>query len=445
MVEQADLGKKNNDFGTPDPNGAAVGSGIIATSPTRHGLSSTSDTVSSASIILLGEEVAMLMAGVPMLPPPSDVSNSPNSNSLAAQEAAQNSPNSTQADITKLQNRIMRMENDVINASWDAFMKSLRDTEERTKKEALQREIEATNIAGVPKYSVEEAAFLAGLSLGKREEKVAADDNTGLIGIVQSTYNTWIAVPINNPEKVEGSGNLEAGDGTKRYPDPSFIAAALVSSLSVVALTIGSVNNPIGFQMSVSPVADALSSIGPVSGLPGDYQSAIALIASLLNNGAVYKATTETVLQSAAKGRPPRDLDFALNYTKNIIAIVTHRVGGADPTNKMRAAQNQLIRLMLSTMALNLLYRAAYGGATGEEFEAVLNGEANDLPEMIRPQAQMLAALINSYLPTDPKERAAMVACLMDYVDSKDSVDSMLETTRLFKGFLGAPVDEHRV
>jgi hypothetical protein len=219
------------------------------------------------------------------------------------------------------------------------------------------------------------------------------------------------------------------------YPSSSFLAGCVACSPDAIRNAIGISGAALGFQLSSSPVADALFAVGPTSGLPGDYQAAAALVAALLNGGAVYKASADTMVASGG-AKPQYDLNFAVNYAKNIMAIVTKNIEGQEPTSPEQASQNTMIRLMLSAMALNMVYRSAYGGMQGKEFENLLAGNTTDLPEEVKGLIEQLVSLVNAYLPQDSKSKADTIRRLMEYVDSKDSVNSMLETSRLFASFL---------
>ena len=113
--------------------------------------------------------------------------------------------------------------------------------------------------------------------------------------------------------------------------------------------------------------------------------------------------------------------------------------------NKEIEELDRLVRLMLSVMALNMLYRSAYGGMTGEELGAILKGETSDIHEKIKLLVEQLAALIQSNLPAHAEVRAETILKLMDYVDSKDSIDSMLQSTRILANLLSTKdVDQKR-
>lgn len=368
------------------------------------------------------EALALLwLAGVPILVPPEMNGNSTNSSSGQVVAAAGLSMEATKHEI--------------ITKMWDSYIENIRQIADRMKKEDIRRQTEDADKPG-PMSSAQYFTFLMSLSGTKRADEIDGNGN-GLSAQFTNTYNNWMVNPIDS-----GSAAI-AGVGA--YPSSSFIAGSVVSNPDAIRLAIGADSALLGVYLSSSPVADALLAVGPTSGLPGDYQAAAALVAALLNGGALNRAAADTPLSSG--GKPQYDLNFAVNYAKNIMAIVTKDIGAGDPADPQRATQNDMVRLMLSSMALNMLYRAAYGGMEGKEFAELLAGNTEDIPSQIRGLVDQLVSLVNSFLPKAPASRADMIARLMEYVDSKESVDSMLETSGQFGEFLASSknVDASRV
>lgn len=238
-----------------------------------------------------------------------------------------------------------------------------------------------------------------------------------------TSYNQWILHPYANG--VVGTGG---------YPDASFIAGSVLSSAGIVATAIGKDSNVLGVQLSVSPVADAIAAGGSMSGLPGDVQAAAAMIAALLYNGGINKANEETI-KVTPPGGVPQTLEFSMNFAKQVKRIVN--------SNVPNSPQNNLIRLTLAAMALNLLYRQAYGGGgkegmSGMDMKSLLNGDdISDIPDpAVREMVGELIRMVLKYLPKDTGSRNSAIDNLADQVDSKESSESMLETTNLFAGLM---------
>lgn len=405
-------------FPTNNPSSPAIsGVGNAQGTSNQKGSSLFISTIQKSELDAL---VAMLAAGFPLLPLPGiTATNIRDLNTLAVGGVSR----------SEIEMQIEQTKNNIINSMWDSFLKTLHEISERAKKEDILRWTSNADRGG-PKSASEYYAFLMSVSSSQKAEELSGGESA-LASQFNTTFHTWMVAPIqSNTLTTDAVSN-------KGYPDSSFVAGCVACSSDVVRTAIGSISPALGYQLSVSPIADAVYAVGPTSGLPADYQAAAALVAALLNGGAMYKATSDTINKAASTSQPPQDLDFAINYAQNIKAIVTHKLDDSQSVNPQRAGQNNMIRLTLSVMALNMLYRAAYGGMTSKEFASVLQGNTGDIPGTIKPLIDHLASLINSYLPSDPSARSESLVSLYAYVDGKNSVDSMLSTTRMLKELLG--------
>lgn len=344
--------------------------------------------------------------------------------------------------------RFEETKNDIISSMWANFSKGIQELEERSKEDYIKKWVEEVGKEG-PKSTSEYFAYLLVLSASRRADELGESGGQSPLAVqFNQSFNQWFTDPANTSAIDGRNGN---------FPDPAFIIGALASNPDALRAAIGSVGLVSGVevskQLSVSPIADALAGVGPSSGLPIDYQAAGALIAALLYQGAVSKANLETLQDAALKGKPPQDIEFAINYTKNILAIVTHNLKGGAEVSPEQQSQNQMIRLMLNVMALNLLYRRVFGGLEGgKEFTDLLkDGGTKDLLKDVAMDAgtkaevqgliDQLVLQIKINLPTDEPARSGTIARLSEYIDSNDSVDSMLSTTRMFTASLGATPD----
>lgn len=429
-MSNPDINQFGGQFGNlgaqQDPNIAPIG----APSETSAASSAPASPL-SASSIEKSEETAEALAIVPIAANPilaNPTSNATSIDDFSTAGIAATSATTTQAIMEKTANNI-------INSMWDSYMKSIREFSLLSQEKYEKDQIVNEEGGGGAKSATAYLSYLMSMSASERYIEEAGGENSSLANQFQNAYSSWIVNPANHAMSNAALENT-AFSSQANYPDPTFIVGALVCSPALIREAIGSDHNPYGIQLSTSPISDSIAALGPVSGLPVDTQAAAALVAALLNTGAVYKATNDAIEQGVNKGEPPRDLDFALNYAQGVIAIVSHPVKGDERPDSAHGKQNRLIRLMLTSMALNMVYRAAYGGMSGEEFRALLHEDTSKLPEPIRETIQQLVGLINGYLPKDPAEREATIANLADYVDKKQSTDSMLSATRAFSGVL---------
>lgn len=399
--------------GMDDPN--AVGGAPVVPAVSQP---SGSADVSGTSTISQSEAVGALFgitSSQPVLTPPNEQAMSSQSvSSIGGDDLA-----------ARIMQQAANTQSQIVNDMWDKFIETLREIEDIRHADDLKRQTTDADKTG-PMSATQYLAYLVAITPEQRAAEVGAQGDLSLAAQFSTTYNTWMVSPL----------DTSAAGASGGYPSATFVAGAVASNPDVISSAIGFDSAALGVQLSVSPVADALLAVGPSSGLPGDYQAAAALIAALLNGGAFGKAVKDNVDAAVSGGKPIQDLNFAIDYAKNIMGIITRNIEGSDPTDPQQATQNNMIRLMLASMALNMLYRAGYGGMQGLDFEAILNGNTADIPDAIRGLVEQLAAQINGYLPKDSTQRAAIIARLMEYVDRKEPVDSMLETTAELSAYL---------
>lgn len=326
----------------------------------------------------------------------------------------------------QLQPQVQQTKNTLIDSMLTTYTRNLSEFASRMQGDDITQWLQKVSLAKANSPSEYYAIVLA---FSATQNPSGTPKNNALIEKFNLAFNSW----INQPNQHLGSAKVHSDPF---YPSSSFLAGCVICGADVLRNSTKDMSPEAGLQSPKSPVADVLFAVGPTSNLAVDYLAAAALIAALLSNGAVYKATDDTLNKNANKDTPPKDLDFAINYARNIIAIVTYKSAAKEILNKEIQEQNRLVRLMLSAMALNMLYRAAYGGMTGEEFGSVLKGETQDLPEKIKPLIDQLAFLIKANLSSNEKSRTETIIRLMDYVDTKDSIDSMLQSTQILKNLL---------
>lgn len=377
-----------------------------------------------------------LLAGSPMLQPPH--SNATNLQDLVS-NALTGSVDATTA-LAALGSKWEQTKNDIISTMWDTYLAALHKKDDEKKAEYIKHWTEDINKGG-PKSAAEYYAYLMSLPQTQKIDEIS-DPQNGALAAQFTAVNNWLIKPSETGNAIEPASNVTAGQASAGYPDSRFIVGALIVSQDVVREAIGATTQSI----SLNPVADALFALGPSSGLPMDSQSAVALVAALLNGGAVYKANSDTVEQAAKNNQLPQDVNFAINYAKNILAIVTHNVQEDQGTAPDEFSQNRLVRLLLSTMALSVLYRSVFHGLTNEERNDVIGGNTSSLPQEVRELFEQLTAEINSVLPQDPASREAMLGMVYSFVDQNRSVDSLFGTTRILKQLLtSGDIDQQRL
>lgn len=383
-------------------------------------------TIEQSELVL----ATMLAAGFPILAPPelvlTDLRQAARISGAGAGVDGDVSISAEGKAYLQFDEEFEQTKHEIINAMWDTFLKNVHETAERYKREELRRYEEELSQHD-PKSAAEYYAILMAEATKERDKELVGADELPLVVQFSATLQHWVVVPMK-----EAAGLAILGGS---YPSSSFVAGALASNVDMVRSSIGHVGKELNAQLSISPIADALFAVGPTSGLPADYQAAAALVAALLNSGAVYKATNDTIQAAIAKVEPPKDLQFAINYAKEILSMVSFSLKGEKGSSQERSSQSKMMRLMLLLMAINMVYRAAYGGMGGQELEGLLEGDFDNVDESLIPILSQLIAKINSLLPPR-SESGDLIERMKNYVDSKQSIDTMLSTTRIFKGLL---------
>lgn len=336
------------------------------------------------------------------------------------------------ADDMVMQKPEMQMQNEktqdsIINSMWQTYNRNLIEFSSRMRGDDITQWLQGVKLNDA-KSPTEYYAIMLALSSTK-DSQDTPHSNPLLASFAQS-FDAWIIKP-NTSLKREGTPAI-----AQAYPSSSFLAGCVICGADM----LHDITRDTGIEFSLkshdSPIADIIFALGPLSNLSMDQQAAAALIAALLSNGAAYQATDDTLNKSKDKKSLPNDLDFAINYAKNIIAIVTYKPAREEHLNPTETDQRRIVRLMLSVMALKLLYRAAYGSITGEEFAGLLKGETQDIIDKIKPLIGKLIELIKANFPTNEKTRANIILKLMDYMDAHDSIDSVLQSTRILSHLL---------
>ncbi len=237
-------------------------------------------------------------------------------------------------------------------------------------------------------------------------------------------------------------------------PGAVSMAGVLAGGIADAQALVGAVDSSTGVdRISVSPFADAIAGVGgPLSGMPMDIQAAAALVAALLNGQAVNKVNAEMLTEALGQKPPvpPEDIDFAVKYGNQVLGMVIPQMEGASSLPPERAALNTAVRLTLSAMALNLLYRTLYGGMNGMEMKELLNADPSQLGSLLKfpenTSDEMRAKIttlmsnlltqVQACFPKDAAGKESVIDNISNYVGQKDSVSSMLAVTQMFRVYL---------
>jgi hypothetical protein len=392
-------------------------------------ISSQESTIKKSELEKLAEWI--FIAGLPALFPPEP--------KVTFQGSSEGIEGVHGSSILTFSAQVEQMTHDIIVDMWDKYAETLKEIAKR--REEDYREKWGKDLAKEgPKSATEYNAYLLALSPTQRRDEIGPTGDDGLDVQFGATYNRWLANPAEN---TSASGAPSAG----QYPNATFITGAIASSPDLVSQTMG-VAGAAGLQLSVSPIADALTALGPVSALPADSQLAVALVAALLYNGSASKANNDALEDASKKGLPLTFAEFGINYAKNILAIITHNVEG-DKTASREGNQNRLIKLLLATTALTALHRGVFDGVQPQDIEDLINTnniDKADIPEETKQLFRDLAAKVNDLLNESPETREALIAQMAQYAGRKETVESMMSSTKLLMATLDPPsINSNRI
>lgn len=365
--------------GMPDAGGLApiIGDGWVQLGG-AEGKKIFWDELSQADQNMVLQYLYFLSAQVPILVPPSQVLSTQDSNSVAA--AGGVSAGSI-AFLTE------QKKHEIIMNMLDGWIENIREITKQSEKEYQKKTIEAMD-----------QAFRTYRDFGSPEK----DPNFPLFSVGLIIVGTGITQAM-LPNKV----------------DPSISQIGINPVLNM-------------YNQAIVPNVNQMVALGMI--------------------GAIYGAAIQyfTVAEIAAKGTETKDKKkdtlFAEGYAKNMIdlvksssfnsylmAIVTQNVPKGETVSPESAFERiAMVKMILLSSALAILYQAEAGKMKGQEFAGMLNGTIQFAPGNIRAQ---LVSLIKANLDIvkDPKVKEAIITSLMEYFDTDPSIDNLSKPAELFK------------
>jgi hypothetical protein len=183
--------------------------------------------------------------------------------------------------------------------------------------------------------------------------------------------------------------------------------------------------------------------------IPADPRIELGWIAALMGAGLITQTMSDGVF-SFKPGTKPNQMDMAEArvFAKNVIALVQNpeinlfiqtmliqQMDNGQKISEERKTQlTNMVKIVLISMAMALVYRTETGGITAQELEGMRNGSMVFEKGDVRGT---LAGLLNDYLTgLDSKERQLVKSAVFDYLESKPPLDHLLQPGRVFRGVL---------
>lgn len=357
--------------------------------------------------------------------------------------------------------------NDAINKMLDGWNESIKEQAKRSEEEAIKKVTVNANqqtARGGADYEV----MLKSMPEDKRAQEIEGTSaNPGGRALGTSDYLGSLNAP--NPEQAAAQNqDNTVGQVTA---NPLAFSASDSTTLPKIAgaATIGSdiTTNPVGIAdpatakaLASDPYQGGITQISPAMGVAVDYTAAAAMVASLIGTTVMLASSAECLKNSIVEGTPVHNLNFAKDYAENMVALVSgpgfnnyvmamvlQKTNNSQPLGP-QDQQNvvNMMKAVLLTTALVLLYRAYVGGGqeaelgsmSGGEFLSLVKGGSADgktaglIPDgdPNKPTFDKLAAAINQSLADNSD---AVLNLLANYVESKPNVKSLLDVTSVFQ------------
>lgn len=236
--------------------------------------------------------------------------------------------------------------------------------------------------------------------------------------------------------------------GSNKDPYFSLFAVGMIIVGTGITQAILPTNvDPKVTQIGINPVLDMYTQVITPN---MEQMVALGMIGTIFGAGVQYFTAAEVAAKesnNAANKEGQKDTAFAVGYAKNMIdlvnsgnfngylmAIVTQNIekGGVTISPDSAFERIAMVKMILLSSALAMIYQAEAGKMTGTEFAGMLNGTIHFAEGNVRAQ---LVALIkeNLGLVKDAKVREAILNSLLEFFDSEPSLDTLAKPAELFR------------
>lgn len=181
-----------------------------------------------------------------------------------------------------------------------------------------------------------------------------------------------------------------------------------------------------------------------------DMRAELGLIGAIFATGIQYFTVAQIASNSAEGKGPLKDAAFAKGYAENmlalvgsgnlnnyIMAIVSQNIPGEKETPAHRALELvAMVKVILLSSALAMLYQVEAGKMTGAEFAAMLSGnikfELGDL------RANLVLSIKSHLKLLAPQEQAKLLTSLLEYFDGNPSLDALGDPSKVVNNVFSA-------
>lgn len=240
------------------------------------------------------------------------------------------------------------------------------------------------------------------------------------------------------------------GKTAPHYFDSHVIIATMVMASGLVGYGEGKHRLTDDFKTNFRSLEEGTNVT--VKMIPSDMRAELGLLGAMMLASTVpYSAAWSTVTQTEKTEPNQNNIDKAfvknyaermikltsdVNYTNYLQAIVTLHVEGAQPTQNQIAQWVNMLKIGLLMTSLALFCQLETGDRPGERVASMLGGTKPIDPT--DPKASLLNT-IKLYLKTlTPEQRVDVLAAIMEYLDSKPDVKTLMNPVSTFVGLRDA-------
>lgn len=437
----------------------------------RANIENNKDTITKS--LSRGEKV-VIMAGIPMLPPPQFTLTVEmlvdNNQSVAPIQATSVASMAKNTNPLLLSIKEMDWEHDEIMRVLDGWSDSLRETAQRTR-ESIEKhwkmsltpsqiaELERQKEAALAASLLDLDDFENWLESLPTEERLQVELDTSRLALWVSSDAILKGYALDaSASAISLAAAASAGIPSPDFHDipPPILAAAIIISGKSAGNTIITADTSGSDSAGVTPVEDNINILMNAIPTPQEMRTELAYLCGLFAHAVQYMTAAETLPKSGEDVQNKLiDKEFAERYAKILLATVN----GSDflaaamvtfsrmtenhlPLTKARQLELiAMLKITLLAMALALAYRTEVGGnastMTAQEFAALLNGTM-DLPE--GDIKKEVAAAIRSLMDEEndagkpvitPRNKKLLFNAILEYLESNPNVEELCNPVRV--------------
>lgn len=342
---------------------------------------------------------------------------------------------------------------EIMQGMLDGWLKNVREQSDRiaeelrspaylAKREALlqsitndqqQKSVTATEFAitNSPMY----VEWVAGLSAAQRAQEINYQQNIALrVGLSEGIDNYSRKVAEGDENAISMWPIMSAALGTAVVVGEN----AMGSAVTVADLA----KTPV---LSLTGVEQMLHHSAELNAISIDSQAAMALIASLYMPNIVYQTALGNLAPTGEK--TAMNGDAANRYAQRVIDLVTgsgftdlamtvlSKVKGAEQMTPERIRELvSVVKAVLLSSALGLIYKVQAGKITGQEFADMINGRMTVDPNKMEGK---LVDLIRSCFQSLPvAEAGKLLQAISEYMDTDPAFKNIIDPGHVFEGLM---------